>query len=535
MQPEDKYFQSLTEQELWRRYCGFLDFTVKEFMGVQEQLLVDQMERVWASPLGRKVIGDRKPSSVKEFRELVPLTGYDDYEPYLSEKQEDVLACKPAMWCHSSGRMGSFKWFPHSAEFLERANRACLSIVTLASTSVRGKINYSPGFHFLLVLPPAPYMSGAMIDSMAKHVSFRALPPRDTTSTLSFQERVAAGFQMALKDGVDVIGAIASVLVKMGEQFEEHASRTKLTASMLHPAVLSRLIKAKMRARREHRPMLPRDLWPSKAIVTSGMDTAIYKRAIERYWGSEPCEFYACAEGLILAMQGWNKNGLYFLPDIAFYEFIPEDEVQKWQADERYQPRTVLYDEVQEGNLYEVVITQLYGMPLLRYRMKDLVRFTGMQDNETGVKLPHIQFQRRVGETIDLAALARLDERTLWQALANTGLRIVDWSAFKEYDGEQAYVRLYVELKDEAIADQVAARVDEQLRLIDVDYRDIESYLGLQPIRVTLLPKGTFMRYSDRQRQAGADLAHLKPPHVNAPEATLQALRELSDSAAAIS
>ncbi len=534
MQPEDKYFQSLTQQELWKRYCGFLDFSVKEFMGVQEQLLVDQIDQVWTSTLGKKIMGPRKPSSVAEFRESVPLTSYDDYEPYLSEKREDALACTPALWCHSSGRMGRFKWFPHCPEFLERANKACLSIVTLASTNERGKINYAPGFHFLLVLPPAPYMSGALIDSMAKHVSFRALPPRDSTLSLPFQQRVAAGFQMALRDGVDVIGAIASVLVKMGEQFEDHASRTKLTASMLHPAVVTRLLRAQLRARREHRPMLPRDLWPSKAIVTSGMDTAIYKKAIERYWGSEPCEFYACAEGLILAMQGWNKKGLYFLPDVAFFEFIPENEVRKWQADERYQPRTVLFDELQQGQLYEVVITQLYGMPLLRYRMKDLVRVTGLRDDQTGVQLPHIQFQRRVGETIDLAALARLDERTIWQALANTALKIVDWSACKEYDGEQAFVRLYVELKEDADPERVAALVDEQLKLVDVDYRDIESYLGLQPIRATLLPRGSFERYSEMQKRAGADPAHMKPPHVNPSDETIQTLRKLSEDAVSV-
>lgn len=281
--------------------------------------------------------------------------------------------------------------------------------------------------------------------------------------------------------------------------------------------------------------MLPRDLWPSKAIITSGMDTAIYKEAITRYWGADPCEFYGCAEGMILAVQGWNKKGLYFLPDMAFYEFIPYDEVLKWQEDENYQPATVLYDQVQEDKLYEVVVTQLYGMPLLRYRMKDLVKFTGLQDEETGVRLPHMQFQRRVGETIDLAALARLDERTLWQAIANTGLKCTDWTACKEYDGEQAYLRLHIELKEEATPDQVAALVDEHLKLIDVDYRDLESYLGLQPVRATLLPAGTFQRHMEIQRKAGADLAHLKPPHINPSEDALRALRELSQGTADVS
>ncbi len=524
MHPEDKYFQSLTQAELWRRYCGFLDFSVQEFMTVQEQLLLDQLERVWNSPLGRQIMGGRRPASAAEFRSQVPLTTYDDYEPYLSERREDVLACTPALWCHSSGRMGRFKWFPHSAEFMERVNKSCLSALTLACTREKGRVNFGPGFRFLLVLPPAPYTSGCLFDTFAQHFTFRAMPPQDGGEGLPFQQRVAAGFQMALRDGVDVIGAIASVLVKMGEQFEEQTRSMKLSPSMLHPAIVSRLVRARLRAWREGRPMLPRDLWPSRAIATGGVDTAIYKAAIERYWGSEPYEFYTCAEGFLVAIQGWNKKGLYFLPDIAYYEFIPEEEVRKWQDDSSYQPATVLYDQLEEGRLYEVVITQLYGMPLLRYRMKDLIRITGLSDPETGVRLPQMQFQRRVGETIDLAALARIDERTLWQALAESGLRVVDWCALKEYDGAQTYLRLFAELKDDGSPETVAALVDEQLKRIDVDYRDIESYLGLQPIRVTLLRKGTFARYADRQREAGADLAHLKPPHINPSQEVVEQL-----------
>ena len=188
----------------------------------------------------------------------------------------------------------------------------------------------------------------------------------------------------------------------------------------------------------------------------------------------------------------------------------------------------MLYDEVQEGELYEVVISQFFGMPLLRYRMHDLVKFTGLEDRETGVRLPHILFQRRVGETIDLAALARLDERTLWQAIADSGIRYTDWVATKEYEAGQSYLRLHIELKDDSTPEQVSELVDAHLKLIDVDYRDIESYLGMQPVRVTVLPQGTFQRYTERQRQAGADLAHLKPPHVNASVDVLAALQELS-------
>ena len=142
------------------------------------------------------------------------------------------------------------------------------------------------------------------------------------------------------------------------------------------------------------------------------------------------------------------------------------------------------------------------------------------------MRLPQFQFQRRVGETIDLAALARLDERTLWEAITNTGIRYADWAAVKEYDGEQAFLRLYIELKEAAEPDHIAKMVDEQLKRVDVDYRDLEAYLGLQPVRVTVLPSGAFDRYTERQRRAGADPARLKPAHVNAPQSTLRMLLE---------
>ncbi|MDP2718445.1 MAG: GH3 auxin-responsive promoter family protein, partial [Dehalococcoidia bacterium] len=116
MLPEDKYFQTLTREELWKRYCGFLDLSIGEFMDIQKELLTDQIERVAESVLGRKIMNNHKPKTIEEFRETVPLTTYDDYEPYLSEKQDSSLAVKPEYWCHSSGRGGNFKWLPVNTE-----------------------------------------------------------------------------------------------------------------------------------------------------------------------------------------------------------------------------------------------------------------------------------------------------------------------------------------------------------------------------------------------------------------------------------
>ena len=71
--------------------------------------------------------------------------------------------------------------------------------------------------------------------------------------------------------------------------------------------------------------------------------------------------------------------------------------------------------------------------------------------------------------------------------------------------------------------------IDEQLKLIDVDYRDIKDCLKEQPIRVTLLSAGTFERYAEAKKKEGVDLAHLKPAHINPPEGVIKKLIQLSE------
>ena len=529
MLPEDKYFQTLTEDELWQRYCGFLDLSVDEFMDIQKELLMDEIERVADSMLGKKIMGNRTPGSVEEFRKIVPLTTYEDYEPYLSEKQEDALAEKPHMWCHSSGRGGYFKWIPHSSEFMERLIRNFIGCFILASNAQKGKVSLSPGFHVLSIIPPRPYASGWLLYSLGQRISCKLIPSTAEGESLEFEERVQRGMQITLRDGADFAAATSSILVKMGELFTKEARGVKLSPYMLHPKIILRLLRASLRAKIEKRTLLPKDLWPLKGIISSGMDSNIYADEIAYYWGHQPYQFYSSSDAGFIATQAWNQKMMTFIPDSVFLEFIPKTEQAKYKADNNYQPRTVLLNEVEEGQSYEVIITQLYGMPLLRYRIKDLIKIVALRDDETGINLPQVAFQRRIGETINLASLAELDEKAIWQAIANTGIKYADWSACKEYDSGKAFIRLYLELKEEGEATEVADRIDEQLKVVDTDYRDIDSYLELQPIRVTILSPGTFESYMNKKRKDGCDLAHLKPRHMNPPQPDVEQLIQLSE------
>ena len=524
---EDEFYSTFSDAELWNRYCGFLDLTVKEFLDIQNELLLDQIERVADSMLGKKLMGDRKPATVEEFRKSVPLTTYDDYEPYLTEKREDVLAAKSLWWCHSAGRGGRFKWIPQSKEVFEKCVKGYLAAFILSSTAKKGEINVRPGFNLLATIAPPPYTSGYIMTALSQGITFKLIPPLEDVE-LSFHERIKKGFKMAMRDGVDIMGAVTSILARMGEEFSHQTGKMQFSLELLHPSIIFRLIRALIRSKRYKRTILPKDLWSPKGIIASGLDTEIYKDAVTHYWGITPHELYAGTEGLVYAMQSWNKKAMTFLPDLIFLEFIPYEKSMEDEEKSSHNMPTVLLNELQEGKLYEVVITQFYGMPLLRYRMHDIIKVVSLEDVETGTKLPQITFQRRLGETINLAGLTQLDEKTIWRAIANTGIKYVDWLACKEYMQNQTYLRIYIEPKEKIDANEIERRIDEELRLIDIDYQDLSAYLDLQPIKITELPSGTFQAYIDEKISEGADIAHLKPNHINPPQKVLQRLLELS-------
>ena len=63
---------------------------------------------------------------------------------------------------------------------------------------------------------------------------------------------MTVGFVEALKNGVDVIGAIASVMVRMGEELSGQARGMNFSLSLLHPKIVFRLVQAWIRSKREH-------------------------------------------------------------------------------------------------------------------------------------------------------------------------------------------------------------------------------------------------------------------------------------------
>lgn len=524
-------FREGRDEELWQMCCGFLRLDIDEFMDIQKRLLLEQLELLNNSKLGEKIMRGAHPRTVEEFRRLVPLTTYKDYCPELLDKNEAILPAKPESWVHTSGRSGEypFKWIPMTSDCAMEMSKILYGIGMISCARDWGDTSHIPDtIKILYSVAPSPYISGKFAELLSKQSPISYLPSLEKVEDMSFEERIALGFQQAMSKGLDYFFGLSLVLVKVGDKIYNSSNSASLLPYLKSPKALWRLGRGKIRSRLARRPMLPRDLWSLKGIIGSGVDSLVYKDKIREYWGRNPLDLYSCTEGGVIATQTWDYDGMTFIPNLNFLEFIPEDEQLKLQMDRSYKPRTLLLDEVEAGENYELVITNFYGGVMTRYRIGDNVRIQSLRNDKLGIATPQMVFERRVDDVIDFV-FVRLTEKAIWQAIQNTGIPYTDWIAYKKEGESVLQVCLEPGESFRATPAEVAEAIYGQIIMLDDDARnvnirkDFANFIDFK-LEVTLLPRGTFSRYTARRQAAGADLAHLKPPHVNPPDAVLSYL-----------
>ncbi len=519
--------------ELWHLCCGFIDLNMNEFMNIQKQLLLEQIQLLNRSTLGRRIMKDSMPSTIDEFRTHVPFTTYADYCPDLLEKNDDSLPVKPIKWIQTSGRSGEYpcKWIPVTEQFWSQAGLNFGAVAVFGSCRDRFDIAFKKGFKLLYAASQSPCLTGAVAHKLNEDFDFKFLPELNESEQLQFEQRVAKGVSLALSGGMDGFFGLASILVAIGEKIKQGSGSTKKSKILLNPPILLRYIKGIIKSKISRRKLLPKDLWSLKVMASMGTDSVVYRNRIKELWGRYPLDVYGNTETTILATQTWDYDKMVFFPNLNFLEFIPEQEHLLQQMNPGYKPKTILLDEVKAGESYELVITNFHGGALIRYRLGDMIRVTALNNEKLEINLPQISFERRADDLIDLG-LIRLTERVIWQALENTGIPYTGWTARKEINQKKSMLHLYVELKDgfEISEKRLALMIYDHIKKIDDGlyvYRDIESLENLidfKPIKVTILPNGVFSDYKVRQQSEGSTLVHLKPPHINPSDKVLTQL-----------
>ncbi len=485
---------------IWKAYLGFLDLSIEEFMEIQNRLLLEQIELLKNCNLGKKLFGRHKINTVEEFRKHVPLTTYDDYAETLLNKKSDELPSEPLHWVQTSwrGGAGSIKLAPYSKSMVEENTKMFLSSLILSTSKGRGHFNLRNYDKFLYGMAPRPYLTGYAPYILKHEIDFEYLPGTNEAEELSFKDRNVVGFKLAIKNGADLFYGVSSVLVKIGESF----ANTKGSSGFIMPGNFkqaAKLIKAWWKKKIKKEQLLPKDMFEFKGIVCGGTDSDTYKSQIEHLFGITPLEIFGGTESAGVATETWSRNGLTFFPDVNYLEFIPESEMKKEQEEPGYNPRTILLDEIKPGEIYELVITKLRGGAFVRYRIGDVMRCLSLENVEDKIKLPQVKYLDRVNNIIDLAGFTRITKQIMGDAIKLAELGIDNWTACKVYGEDRPYINLFFENKDNKSLNDIREKINEKMKIVDTDYRDVHTMLGYDPLKLTVIKEGAFESYKEKQ------------------------------------
>lgn len=484
---------------IWDSYMGFLDLDVNEFMKIQEHLLLEQIDLLSKCTLGKKIIGNQRIKTMEDFRAKVPLTTYDDYADTLLNKRGEDLPSEPLHWVQTTWKGGKkpIKLAPYSKTMVEEHTKMFLSSLIMSTSKKRGHFNLRNFDRFLYGMAPMPYLTGYAPYILANEIDFTYLPSTDQAETLGFRERNKVGFQQAIKHGADLFFGVSSVLVKIGEAYADSSNSSSKLPMPGNPKQAVKMLRAWYKKKIKKEQLLPKDMFEFKGIVCGGTDSDTYKSQIEHYYGITPLEIFGGTESAAVATETWSRNGLTFFPDVNFLEFIPQTELQKEADDSNYQPTTVLFNELEAGKIYELVITKLRGGAFVRYRIGDIMKCVSLENVEDNIKLPQVKYLDRVHNIIDLSGFTRITKQVIGDALKIENISPNYWTACKEFGKNTPYLNLYIENEEGISHQDLYNRINDQMKKLDSDYKDVHELLGHDPLKVTVLKEGTFNQYKE--------------------------------------
>jgi hypothetical protein len=232
-----------------------------------------------------------------------------------------------------------------------------------------------------------------------------------------------------------------------------------------------------------------------KGFVVQDSAAAVYKDKIREVTGSYPKVSYGSTEALACSVPSIQHPGSFIMDwRVVYPEFIPLDETEAPPEDSE----TVKLSEVEKGRRYRFVVTP-YLTEIHKYLMPDVFECISHGDDCLGTDLPVFKYYSRGDKLVVLHNFTRIAEEELLQVMRDSGMGYVDFTARRETDGYRDHLKIYVELTEEKPVQEVHRSIGEALAEFDRDWRDLVEFLKYDPLKVELLPRGSFKRYLARQ------------------------------------
>ncbi len=523
-----------------------IDVNSKDAVSISEQLLLRLLDENKNTEYGKKY-GFAGIHSIEEYRAKVPLSTYDDYEPYIRRMVENdehdlITVYEPKHYAVSSGSIGVPKHIPVSEAELEKYSKYGTSmffgVLDEYYRNTTGR-SVKPGFGVNCVElrfqetkygVPKGAISGNIMKQIKDITKYFMEPPWDVINPKANMDLkyLRARYALARKDITFIDGAFMTALVDLIDYIR---TNWEMLVQDIRDGIINEEVDIPLEIRQKLaagiRPdpkradeletefkkgvdrIIPR-IWPDiqgvGSIGTGGFFT--YSKKMRRYTGRNvPFDnlSYAASEGLFATARHMGDTSYVLIPEGGFYEFIP--------AKAEDDSVILTMDELEEGEDYEIIITNLSGF--YRYRIKDVIRVTGFYN-----EAPLVQFVYRKSQLLSIAGEKTNEEAVRWsieEFMKDTGLKINDYSVYADTDTEPGHYTFYME-PDRPVDKEDIPRyrdaIEKRMMQANPSYGDKIRTNVLSPTELLFVQQETYQLYRDMMIMKGTSSNQLKPVRV---------------------
>ncbi|MFE9638538.1 GH3 auxin-responsive promoter family protein [Nocardiopsis alba] len=461
------------------------------------------------------------------FRDTLPVMRYDDFTEEIDREirtKGGTLSCSPVLrWLKTSGTTGVPKRVPYTLHWLLKyripAMRAMWGvylehhpeILAHPYAALDTQTVYEDVDDFLAGVPyQAISNRHPKINARDWNPPWSAAPWFGTAAPSSHSGRMYHRIRHFLGEDLRFVSAInPSTLISLRDLIVEHGE--DLVRDLAEGTLEGRphTDPDPERARRfqailDRGEFTLKDVWPSLNTYSSWLSSSakLYLPRLEAVLpGVSAMPFMSCGtEGVTTIPVDDSLDSQPLAVGQAFFEFVPAETDLGALLDAGERVETLLFDEVEEGRDYHLIMTQANG--LYRLWTGDVYHVDRFVDGTPWVHFVHRDgiFHSFTGEKITETQVTRAIERAMTAAGRSVGLYLCGprWS-------EPPYYVMVGEISDPGEEQDrlLSEGVDRALQDINIEYASKRTSGRLAPLTFTTVPHGGIAAYVESRRQRG--------------------------------
>lgn len=420
--------------------------------------------------------------SIEEFQNKVAVRDYELLRTYfdkITKGEKDVLwPGKPKYLAKTSGTTSGIKYIPVSRQSIpNHINTARNAIFTYiaekGSASIfNGKMIFLSGSPELEDVGgiPTGRLSGIVNHEVPSWIRTNQVPSWETNCIEEWEEKLEKIIDETLHLDMRVIGGIPPWVQMYFERLIERTGRKNIM-----------------------------EIFPNFALfIYGGVNYEPYRASLEKLIGKkvDSIEYFPASEGFFAFQDKQNDASLLLNSNSGiFYEFIPLDEYGKKDASR------ITLKNVEVNKDYALVISNNAG--LFAYDIGDVVRFTSLQPYKLLVTGRVKHYISAFGEHV----IAKEVEEAIKEVCDRHEIRVNEFTVAPQVnsnDGSLPYHEWLIEFEnlpqDMAL---FSSDLDVEMVKQNIYYQDLIEGKILQPLKISVLKKGTFIEYMKSQGKLG--------------------------------